>query len=81
MSSPLSKFDVVLELIEAARKQERKLAAVEELVHHARLVSAGPRAIIYVTDLEVALGLATELAPSRLGANGAADPSEVPHEH
>lgn len=59
---------------------QAKVDAVEAIVRHGRAVSAGPRAIVYVADLEVALCLATELAPSKLGANGAADLPEVPHE-
>lgn len=47
-----------------------KLEAISDLVRIARAISPGDRMVVYVTDLERALGLTTRDAPHKLGTNG-----------
>lgn len=51
-------------------KYYRQLNAVRDLIAHARLISPSDRAVIYVADLERALGIAAPV-PHKLGGNDA----------
>lgn len=48
----------------------RQVQAVHALIAHARLISPSERAVIYVADLERALGIDAPV-PHKLGGNGA----------
>jgi hypothetical protein len=50
------------------RKQANELHAIRKLIAHARLISPSERAVIYVADIERALGIDAPV-PHRLGGN------------
>jgi hypothetical protein len=54
----------------AASTPEKKLAAVEDLIAIARSVSPGERMVVYLVDLERALGLTDREPPHKVGGNG-----------
>jgi hypothetical protein len=59
------------ELAQAAQSEYAKLRSVEDLVDHARRISASPSMAIYVRDIEDALGIGDPAAvrPHKLGGN------------
>lgn len=49
---------------------EQTVDAVKQLAQRARAISSGARAVVYVADLEAALGIAPDVHPHKLGQSG-----------
>lgn len=61
-------FDALGDLGARVRTADEKLAAVQALIDHAHKISPSDRMVVYVGDLEHALGLRDERARTRTGS-------------
>lgn len=62
-------FAALRDLGQRVKTADEKLAAVQALIDHARKVSPSDRMVIYLGDLEHALGLSDTRARIRTGSN------------